>query len=113
MSELMAAQEKRSPAPLIQSELSTLAKGLKESCALLDSPRLPNTLGQLDFNPGNIVVSEGRYVFLDWAEACVSNPLPKFEYLREHMARSQIEKLAGSERLASAYLPPWSSPRRN
>jgi Phosphotransferase enzyme family len=109
MSELMAAQEKRSPAPLVQSELSTLAEGLKESCALLDSLHLPNTLGHLDFNPGNILVCEGRCVFLDWAEACVSNPLPTFEYLREHMARSRIGKPAAGECLTTAYLRPWTS----
>jgi len=109
MTELMAAQEKRSPVPLMHSELKTLAEGLKESCALLDSLRLPDTLGHLDFNPGNILVSEDRCVFLDWAEACVANPLLTFEYLREHMARSGIGKPAAGECLATAYLRPWAS----
>jgi len=109
MSDLMAAQEKRSPAPLIHSELRTLAVGLKESCALLDSLRLPDTLGHLDFNPGNILVAKDRCVFLDWAEACVTNPLLTLEYLREHVARSGIEKAAAGECLAAAYLRPWTS----
>ena len=109
MSELMAAQEKPNPAPLVDSELRTLADGLKESCALLESFRLPNTLGHIDFNPGNILVSEDRCVFLDWAEACVTNPLVTFEYLREHMTRSRIEKPVASECLIAAYLRPWAS----
>ena len=71
MSELMATQEKLSPAPLAESELGTLAVGLKESCALLKTFSFPNTLGHIDFNPGNILVSEDQCVFLDWAEACV------------------------------------------
>ena len=109
MSELMATQETRSPAPLVDSELRTLAEGLKESCALLESFRLPNTLGHIDFNPGNILVFEDRCVFLDWAEACVANPLLTFEYLREHMTRSPIEKSAARECLIAAYLRPWAS----
>jgi len=109
MSELMAAQQKRSPAPLVESEIKTLADGLKESCTLLESLRLPSTLGHIDFNPGNILVLKDRCVFLDWAESCVTNPLVTFEYLREHMARSGIGKLAAGERLAAAYLRPWTS----
>jgi hypothetical protein len=109
MGELMAAQQKQSPAPLVQSEFQTLARGLKDSCALLESFRLPNTLGHIDFNPGNILVTKDRCVFLDWAEACVMNPLLTFEYLREHMARSGIQKPAGGECLAAAYLRPWTS----
>ena len=106
---LMAAQEKPTPAPFVESELATLAEGLKESCALLESFGLPNTLGHLDFSPGNILVSGDRCAFLDWAEACVTNPLLTFEYLREHMARSGIEEPAAGERLAASYLRPWVS----
>jgi hypothetical protein len=109
MSELMATQEKRSPAPLAEPELGALAEGLKESCALLESFRLPNTLGHIDFNPGNILVSQDQCVFLDWSEACIANPFLTFEYLREHLARTGIEEPAASERLVAAYLRPWAS----
>ncbi len=109
MGELMAAQEKPTPAPLVRSELVTLAEGLKECCALLASCGLPNTLGHLDFNPGNILVSGDRCVFLDWAEGCVAPPLLTFEYLREHVARSGIEESAVGERLSAAYLRAWAS----
>ncbi len=97
------------PARLVESELATLAEGLKESCALLESFGLSNTLGHLDFSPGNILVSGDRCVFLDWAEGCVTNPLLTFEYLREHTARSGVEEPAAGERLASSYLRPWIS----
>lgn len=109
MGELMAAQEKPAPAPLVRSELAALAQELKESCTLLESFGLPNTLGHMDFNPGNVLLSGDRCAFLDWAEGCVANPLVTFEYLREHMARSGIEKAAASDRLAAAYLRPWTS----
>jgi len=109
MSELMEMQKKPTPAPLVRSELATLAEGLKESCALLESFGLPNTLGHIDFNPGNILVCGDRCVFLDWAEGCVTHPLLTFEYLREHMARRGIEKPAAGERLTAAYLRAWAA----
>jgi len=109
MKEVMAAQEKPAPAPLVESEIATLAEGLKESCRLLEAFGLPNTLGHVDVNPGNILVSADRCVFLDWAEACVGNPLLTFEYLCQHMARSGIAKPAAADHLASAYLRPWLS----
>jgi Phosphotransferase enzyme family len=109
MTELMAAQEKPTPAPLARSELATLAERLKESCALLESFALPDSLGHFDVNPSNILVSEDHCVFLDWAEACVANPLLTFEYLCEHMTRSGAEKPGVRQRLAAVYLRLWMS----
>lgn len=109
MSELMAAQQKPTPAPLVESELGRLAAELEEACTLLESFGLRNTLGHLDFNPGNVLVSEDRCVFLDWAEACVTNPLLTFEYLSEHTVRKGIHAPAARECLSTAYLRPWMS----
>jgi len=109
MAEFMTAQEKPSPAPLSTSELVSLGEGLKEACSLLQSFGLPDTLGHIDFNPGNIFVSADRCVFLDWAEGCVSNPLITIEYLREHIRRSGIQEKSGVERLTAAYVRPWNS----
>ena len=108
MNELMAVQEKRTPPPLVDSELQTIAEGLKEACSFVESLGLPDTLGHIDFNPGNILVSEDRCVFLDWAEGCVTNPLVTFEYLCEHMGRSGIKAPAARKRLTSAYLRQWT-----
>jgi len=91
MEEFMAAQEKPSPAPLARSELASLREGLAEACELLESFHLPDTLGHIDLNPGNILVSAESCAFLDWAEGCVSNPFLTFEYLRQHAERSSLE----------------------
>lgn len=107
MAELMAAQEKRSPAPLADSELTSLGEGLEEACSLLQSLGLPDTLGHIDLNPGNILVSPDRCIFLDWAEAGVTNPVITFEYLRQHMERGGVAEPAADSRLSSAYLRPW------
>src|SRR6266852_5783648 len=109
MADFMAAQEKTSPAPLAKSELASLGEWLKESCSLLQSFGLPDTLGHIDLNPGNILVSHDRCVFLDWAEGCVTNPLITFEYLRRHMERGDVQEPAADSRLSAAYLRPWAA----
>ena len=107
MGDFMAAQEKRTPAPLARTELASLREGLEESCDLLASFHLPDTLGHVDFNPGNILVSPDRCVFLDWAEGSIVHPFVTFEYLCQHIERSGVRESAGRERVTSAYLRSW------
>jgi hypothetical protein len=107
IAEFMAAQQKQTPPPLTDSQLLFLANRLTEWCSLLHELRLPNTLGHIDFNLGNILLSPTRSVFLDWAEGCVTNPLVTFEYLLEHLRRSDIHGAAVTERITAAYLRPW------
>ena len=109
MSELMAAQVKLSPPPLTVSELEFLGARLREALLFLQDLGLPDTLGHTDFNPGNIVVSPTRCVFLDWAEACVTNPFVTFEYLREHARRNLSEGATAMVRIANAYHRPWTT----
>jgi len=109
MEEFMAAQEKPSPAPLARSELASLREGLAEACELLESFHLPDTLGHIDLNPGNILVSAESCAFLDWAEGCVSNPFLTFEYLRQHAERSSLEGPAAGARITAAYLRLWQA----
>ena len=107
--EFMRAQEKISPAPLSARELASLGEGLRESMAVLQSFGLPDTLGHLDCNPGNLLISAGRCTFLDWAEACVTHPFVTFEYLRRHMERCAVNEPAAEARLTAAYLRPWEA----
>lgn len=109
MREFMRVQQKASPAPLTNSELELLGEGLKEAFSLFESFDLPDTLGHLDCNPGNIMVSPSGCTFLDWAEACVTNPVITFEYLRRHMERSGIKEPAAEARITDVYLRPWVS----
>jgi hypothetical protein len=109
MAHLMTAQEKSIPPPLSSPELIFLGNQLKWACSLLQDFRIPETLGHLDLNPGNIFPSQGRTVFLDWAEGCVANPLITFEYLREHLTRKDPDGQQPMENLAEAYRRPWRS----
>jgi Phosphotransferase enzyme family len=109
MSGLMAIQKKRPPAALTDPELELLGAELKEACWVLQSLALPDTLGHVDFNPGNILISPDGCVFLDWAEGCVTHPLITFEYLREHSRRYHIQDAGITETIAAAYLQPWEA----
>ena len=109
MAEFMAAQQKRPPLPLTIRELDFLGERLQESISALQDFGFPETLGHMDCNPRNILISPARCVFLDWAEACVTHPFTTFQYLAEHLRRSGIADAGGSNRVAAAYLRPWHS----
>jgi len=70
----MAAQQKQPPPPLTIRELAFLGERLQEAISVLQDFGFPETLGHIDFNPGNILITPARCVFLDWAEACVTHP---------------------------------------
>ena len=107
MAEFMAAQETRSPLPLTIRELDFVGERLEEAFAIHNDLRVPDTLGHIDLNPGNLLVSPSRCVFLDWAEACVTSPFVTFEYLAEHFRHSNIGGAEGCQRLVTAYRRPW------
>lgn len=109
MAELMAAQEKQPPVSLGDLELGFLGETFKEACCTLRDLGLPDALGHIDFNPGNIVTSPERCVFLDWAEGCVAHPFVTFEYLREHAGRHFPEGSGVREEITVAYLRPWQA----
>ncbi|HXA76817.1 MAG TPA: phosphotransferase [Candidatus Acidoferrales bacterium] len=109
MSELMAMQTKEPPRKLTDSEIAFLGDRLKAACSELEQFRLPTTLGHLDLNPGNILVSPSRCCFLDWAEASISHPFVTFEYLREQARRCSPQSDALEETVVTAYLQPWNS----
>jgi hypothetical protein len=109
MGELMAMQTKQPPQILTDSEISILGDCLRAAFFELQQYRVPSTLGHLDVNPGNIILSSTRCCFLDWAEGCVTHPFFTFEYLLEHSRRSLPQTDAVTEELAAAYLEPWQS----
>jgi hypothetical protein len=109
MRPLMAAQESKTPARLTDHQLTFLRDSLEQTCLRLSEIGLPDTLGHLDLNPGNILVSPGRSVFLDWAEGCVTNPVVTLQYLREHLQRNRINDAQAIESIVTAYVRAWQS----
>ena len=109
MALVMARQTKFSRPPLTREALHTLVVQLNEACTSLAELNLPQTLGHMDFNPGNVIGSPIGCVFLDWAEAYVGHPFYTFEYLREQLRRIHPDKKAWQTEVTFCYLDSWSS----
>jgi hypothetical protein len=104
---LMEEQPKVPPATLSRQELNVLKLRIEDSLTLLEDLRIPNTLGHLDLNPWNIVVSADASVFLDWAEAYVGPPFFSLEYLLQHFRRGIGASAALESQFVNAYVEPW------
>jgi hypothetical protein len=71
--------------------------------------RVPDTLGHLDLNAGNVIVSSERCAYLDWAEAYVGPPFLPLEYLLQTF-RKIFGRGSPHERLVvAAYLTAWEA----
>jgi hypothetical protein len=104
---LMEEQPKVPPPTLSRHELSLLKLRIEDSLTLLEDLEIPNTLGHLDSNPWNVIVSANGSVFLDWAEAYVGPPFFSFEYLLHHFRRDIGVNTALESQVISAYIQPW------
>lgn len=104
---LMEEQPKVPPPALGRREVSLLKLRIEDSLTLLEDLQIPDTLGHLDLNPWNVIVSANGSVFLDWAEAYVGPPFFSFEYLLQHFRRDMGANTALESQLISAYVEPW------
>ncbi|HYU45241.1 MAG TPA: phosphotransferase [Terriglobales bacterium] len=107
MAQLMERQPKVPPPVLGRKELLLLGDRIQSALGGMEALRIPETLGHLDLNPGNIIVAPGRCAFLDWAEAYVGNPCTSFQYLLEHRRRTIGTDSTGEVRLIESYCTPW------
>jgi hypothetical protein len=107
MSRLMKEQCKVPPVVLTRQELSTLGEQVQDALSVVGQLGIPDALGHLDLNPGNIIVSPNGCKFLDWAEAYLGHPFFSFEYLREQFRRLVGARLGLETQLVAAYAEPW------
>jgi hypothetical protein len=105
--QLMERQTKIPPTVLNRKELLLLGESIRSGVDVLESLGIPMTVGHLDLNPGNIIVSPSRCVFLDWAEAYLGNPFLSFEYLLEHLRRKLGIDSAAEATLIKSYRTRW------
>lgn len=47
---------------------------IAEACEKLGSYGIPETIEHDDFHDGQVFVREGRYVLMDWGDACIAHP---------------------------------------
>jgi hypothetical protein len=108
MAQLMERQTKESPPPLDRSDILALQTQLLSTLAEAGESEIPNTIGHLDFNSGNIVASQDHCIFLDWAEACAGPPFLTFRYLLEHLRRVRPQDDSWERTLTADYADHWS-----
>lgn len=90
--------------------LVLLTPRVAELCARLAEFSIPESLNHGDLNDGNILVGDGRTVFIDWGDACVSHP---FFSLRTVLVSAEIsleleDNSPATQPLRDAYLEPWT-----
>jgi Phosphotransferase enzyme family len=101
------------PDGLTSEELARMRKELPEiakMCAELAGLGIPETLQHDDFHDGNVFVRNGRHVFFDWGDSCVSHPFHTLVVtLRSVAARLDLEP-GGADLfgLRDAYLEPFA-----
>jgi hypothetical protein len=91
----------------MHEELPTIAA----MCAELAAFGIPETIQHDDLHDGNVFVRDGRHVFFDWGDSCVSHPFHTLVVtLRSVAMRFDLEP-GGDEvlRLRDAYLEPFGS----
>ena len=54
--------------------LERKVSGVQEMCEELAGYGLPETIQHDDFHDGQVFVRDGRYLLLDWGDACISHP---------------------------------------
>jgi hypothetical protein len=107
MSELMERQTKETPARATRGELQRVGAQLREALSTIEDAGLPDTLGHLDCNPGNLVVDEERCVFLDWNEAYAGHPIFTLQYLLEHVRRLPPANASWESQIRAVYTHAW------
>ncbi len=76
----------------------------------LTASGLPNTLVNQDFRIGNVVWSDDRYVFYDWADSVITHPFfSATRFLNFIHDKPPLEANARHEPMIEAYLEPWQA----
>jgi|HubBroStandDraft_6_1064221.scaffolds.fasta_scaffold30415_3 hypothetical protein len=107
--DLMKRQTKTPPAALEEPEVAVLEGRVFDALGLLKELAIPSSLGHLDLNPGNVIVSSDQCRFLDWAEGYVGPPFLTLEYLLEHYRRTVETEGALDRNIADAYYKRWEN----
>ena len=59
----------------VEQRVLALRPEFADACDRLAAYGIPETVQHDDLHDGNVFVRDGRYLFLDWGDSCVSHPL--------------------------------------
>jgi Ser/Thr protein kinase RdoA (MazF antagonist) len=100
-------------ASLTENELERLSKlipRIETECRELEAYALPETIQHDDLHDGQVLVRDGRFLFFDWGDACVSHPFFTLVVTLAVLAyRLELEHESPElDRFRDAYLEPWT-----
>jgi hypothetical protein len=90
--------------------LAALAPRIEAECSELADYGLPETIQHDDLHDGQVFVRDGRFLFFDWGDACVSHPFYTLVVTLAVLAhRLELDHDAPElDRFRDAYLEPWT-----
>ena len=95
-----------------RDRLRAAASDVAAMCRRLDSLGIPETIQHDDLHDGQIFVRDGRYLFFDWGDSCVSHPFFSMSVTLEGQLAWGLDDIEGSVDTApfrDAYLRPFTS----
>jgi hypothetical protein len=107
LEETMARQTSRKVAPLGAHRLRELEQILRETCCRMQDLDIPDTLIHNDINAGNILLSDSRCVFIDWAEGQIGNPFFTFQHMCAQVLRDVPDPDTWLSAVKRSYRDPW------
>jgi hypothetical protein len=90
--------------------LAALAPRIEAECRELGAYGLPETIQHDDLHDGQVFVRDGRFLFFDWGDACVSHPFYTLVVTLAVLAhRLELDHDAPElDRFRDAYVEPWT-----
>jgi hypothetical protein len=90
--------------------LASLAPRIEAECRELADYGLPETIQHDDLHDGQVFVRDGRFLFFDWGDACVSHPFYTLVVTLAVLAyRLELDHDAPElDRFRDAYIEPWT-----
>jgi Phosphotransferase enzyme family len=96
-----------------RARLRELVQEIAAAATELAGHGIPETIQHDDFHDGNVFVRDGRYLFFDWGDSCVSHPFHTLVVTFRAIAhRFELDVRPGGPallRLQDAYLEPFAA----
>jgi hypothetical protein len=91
--------------------LRALVPNFAERCERLAAYGIPETIQHDDLHDGNIFLRDGRYLFFDWGDSCVSHPFQSLVVAMRSLSHRLELPAGGPDILAlrDAYLEPFAA----
>jgi hypothetical protein len=105
--ELFLEEPSREAQGLCADDLIAIAARGRHLLNFLGALDIPDAVGHLDLNAGNVIVAPGHCAFLDWAEGYIGFPFLTFEYLLQAFRRKIGRDSPDESGVAEAYLSAW------